>query len=153
MRTAWACPPCPLEIDIVPIADDDAETVQNANTAAPDGEPQYTGWRLDKEERKICALLGSAACGFRKTDQNFVAALVRSALVDRKLILSRLPTADERTVTENRPLTPGHLGISVRRLGGHGVGVGVGWNRQPFGIMDLGYCLINRVEHGRNAAK
>ena len=26
--------------------------VQNANTAAPDGEPQYTGWCLDK---KTCA--------------------------------------------------------------------------------------------------
>jgi hypothetical protein len=29
-------------------------------------------------------------------DQNFVPALVRSALVDRKAILSRLPTVDER---------------------------------------------------------
>ena len=33
--------------------------VQNANTAAPDGEPQYTGWCLDKEDlcvAKLCAL-------------------------------------------------------------------------------------------------
>jgi hypothetical protein len=92
-----------VEIDILPIADDNSETerfadliegvagefspfeelhgysidgvdlstsalptgwrgplvkVQNANTAAPDGEPQYTGWRLDKEDvcvAKLCA--------------------------------------------------------------------------------------------------
>jgi hypothetical protein len=94
-----------VEIDILPIADDNAETerladliegvagefspfeelqgfsidgvvlstsalptgwrgrlvkVQNANTATPDGEPQYTGWCLDKEDlcvAKPCAFL------------------------------------------------------------------------------------------------
>ena len=35
-------------------------------------------------------------CAFREKDQNFVAALVRSALVDRPTILSRLTTVDER---------------------------------------------------------
>lgn len=33
--------------------------VQNANTAAPVGEPQFTGWCLDKEDlcvAKLCAL-------------------------------------------------------------------------------------------------
>jgi len=33
---------------------------------------------------------------FREKDQNFVAALVRSALVDRKTILTRLSGVDER---------------------------------------------------------
>jgi hypothetical protein len=65
--------------------------VQNANTAAPDGEPQYTGWCLDKEDLCVAKL-----CAFREKDQNFVAALVRSALVDRKTILTRLSAADER---------------------------------------------------------
>ncbi len=65
--------------------------VPNANTAAPDGEPQYTGWCLDKEDLCVAKL-----CAFREKDQNFVAALVRSALVDRESILSRLRTVDER---------------------------------------------------------
>lgn len=34
-------------------------------------------------------------CAFREKDQNFVAALVRAALVDRGTILSRLATIDE----------------------------------------------------------
>lgn len=33
---------------------------------------------------------------FREKDQNFVAALVRTALVDRETILSRLTAVDER---------------------------------------------------------
>jgi hypothetical protein len=49
--------------------------VQNANTAAPDGEPQYTGWCLDKEDLCVAKL-----CAFREKDQNFIAALLRSAL-------------------------------------------------------------------------
>ena len=65
--------------------------VQNANTAAPDGEPQYTGWCLDKED--LCA---AKLCAFREKDRNFVAALVRSALVNRETILSRLASVDER---------------------------------------------------------
>lgn len=125
-----------VEIDILPIADDNAETarladliegvagefspfeelhgfsidgvdlttsalpagwrdrlvkVQNANTAAPDGEPQYAGWCLDKEDLCVAKL-----CAFREKDQNFVAALMRSALVDRETILTRLTAVDER---------------------------------------------------------
>lgn len=125
-----------VEIDILPIADDNSETgrladliegvagefspfeelhgfsidgvdlstsalptdwrgrlvkVQNANTAAPDGEPQYTGWCLDKEDLCVAKL-----CAFREKDRNFVAALVRSALVDREIILARLGSVDER---------------------------------------------------------
>jgi hypothetical protein len=65
--------------------------VQNANTAAPDGEPRYTGWCLDKEDLCVAKL-----CAFREKDQNFVAALVRSARVDRETILIRLSAVDER---------------------------------------------------------
>ncbi len=53
--------------------------------------PQYTGWCLDKEDLCVAKL-----CAFREKDRNFVAALVRSALVDRKTILTRLSTVDER---------------------------------------------------------
>jgi hypothetical protein len=126
----------PVEIDILPIADDNAETerladliegvagelspfeelhgfsidgvdlstsalpagwrdrlvkVQNASTAAPDGEPQYTGWCLNKEDLRV-----AKPCAFREKDRNFVAALVRSTLVDRPTIPSRLASADER---------------------------------------------------------
>jgi hypothetical protein len=125
-----------VEIDILPIADDNSETerladliegvagefspfeelhgfsidgvdlstsalptgwrsrlvkVQNANTASPDGEPQYTGWCLDKEDLCVAKL-----CAFREKDQNFVAALMRSALVERETILCRLTAVDER---------------------------------------------------------
>jgi hypothetical protein len=125
-----------VEIDILPIADDNSETerladliegvagefspfeelhgfsidgvdlttsalptgwrgrlvkVQNANTAAPDGEPQYTGWCLDKEDLCVAKL-----CAFREKDRNFVAALVRSSLVDRDTIHSRLASVDQR---------------------------------------------------------
>jgi hypothetical protein len=125
-----------VEIDILPIADDNSETarladliegvagefspfeelhgfsidgvdlstsalptgwrgrlvkVQNANTAAPDGEPQYTGWCLDKEDLCVAKL-----CAFREKDRNFVAALVRSALVDRETIHYRLASVDQR---------------------------------------------------------
>jgi hypothetical protein len=65
--------------------------VQNANTAAPDGEPQFTGWCLDKED--LCA---AKLCALREKDRNFVAALARSELVDPETILSRLTTVDER---------------------------------------------------------
>jgi hypothetical protein len=65
--------------------------VQNANTAAPDGEPQYAGWCLDKEDLCVAKL-----CAFREKDQNFVAALVCSALVNRETILTRLAAVDER---------------------------------------------------------
>jgi hypothetical protein len=65
--------------------------VQNANTATPDGEPQYTGWCLDKEDLCVAKL-----CAFREKDRNFVAALVRSSLVDRDTVHSRLASVDER---------------------------------------------------------
>jgi hypothetical protein len=65
--------------------------VQNANTAAPDGESQYAGWCLDKEDLCVAKL-----CALREKDQNFVAALFGAKLVDREIILTRLATVDER---------------------------------------------------------
>ena len=65
--------------------------MQNANTAAPDGEPQYVGWCLDKEDLCVAKL-----CAFREKDQNFVAALVGAALVERETVLSRPAAVHER---------------------------------------------------------
>lgn len=65
--------------------------VQNANTAAPAGEPQFTGWCLDKEDLCVAKL-----CALREKDQNFVAALLDAGLVDADVIASRLMTVSER---------------------------------------------------------
>jgi hypothetical protein len=125
-----------VEVDILPIADDDDETtrladliegvagefspfeelhgfsidgvdlstsalpegwrdrlvrVQNSNTAAPSGDPQFTGWCLDKEDVCVAKL-----CALREKDRNFVAALLRAGLVDPDVILARLPAVDPR---------------------------------------------------------
>jgi hypothetical protein len=65
--------------------------VQNANTAAPSGVPQYIGWCLDKEDLCVAKL-----CGFREKDRNFVAALLDAALVDAAVIAKRLVTVPEK---------------------------------------------------------
>jgi len=125
-----------LEIDILPIADDNDETarladliegvagefssfeqlhgfsidgvdlrtsalpdgwrerlvkVQSANTAAPAGEPQFTGWCLDKEDLCVAKL-----CALREKDTNFVAALLTADLVSANVITARLATVPER---------------------------------------------------------
>lgn len=59
--------------------------VQNTNTAAPSGEPQFTGWCLDKEDLCVAKL-----CALREKDRNFVAALLHANLVDLQTILARL---------------------------------------------------------------
>lgn len=59
--------------------------VQNANTAAPTGEPRFTGWCLDKEDLCVAKL-----CAFRDKDRNFVAALLDAQLVDGDVIAARL---------------------------------------------------------------
>lgn len=59
--------------------------VQNANTAAPSGEPRFTGWCLDKEDLCVAKL-----CAFRDKDRNFVAALLDAQLVDGDVITTRL---------------------------------------------------------------
>ena len=65
--------------------------VQNANTAAPAGQPQFTGWCLDKEDLCVAKL-----CAFREKDRNFVAALLEAGFVDAGVILERLPSVEER---------------------------------------------------------
>jgi uncharacterized nucleotidyltransferase DUF6036 len=69
--------------------------VQDANTAAPAGAPQFTGWCLDKEDLCVAKL-----CAFREKDRNFVAALVSAGLVDAAVIASRLWS---RTSLAGRP--------------------------------------------------
>lgn len=74
--------------------------IQNANTAAPSGEPQFTGWCLDKEDLCVAKL-----CAFREKDKNFVAALLDAGLIDANLITQRLRTVpDEHLPSTERPL-------------------------------------------------
>lgn len=65
--------------------------VQNANTAAPAGQPQFTGWCLDKEDLCVAKL-----CALREKDTNFVAALIDAELADAALIRYRLKTLPHR---------------------------------------------------------
>lgn len=60
---------------------------QNANTAAPTGDPRFTGWCLDKEDLCVAKLVA-----LREKDRNFVDALLKANLVDANLIESRLRT-------------------------------------------------------------
>lgn len=64
---------------------------QNANTAAPSGEPQFTGWCLDKEDLCVAKL-----CALREKDRNFVAALLRAGLVDAPTVFARLAAMDTK---------------------------------------------------------
>ncbi|MDO5698704.1 MAG: hypothetical protein Q4G51_12110 [Dermatophilus congolensis] len=59
--------------------------VQNANTAAPSGEPRFTGWCLDKEDLCVAKL-----CALREKDRRFVGALLDAGLVEPDTILDRL---------------------------------------------------------------
>lgn len=65
--------------------------VQNQNTAALSGHPQYIGWCLDKEDLCVAKL-----CAFREKDRNFVDALINDGLVDPALIAARIVTVPER---------------------------------------------------------
>ncbi|MDQ1306885.1 MAG: hypothetical protein QG671_2717 [Actinomycetota bacterium] len=65
--------------------------VQNANTAAPSGTPEFTGWCLDKEDLCVAKL-----CAHREKDRAFVAALLRTHLVDPETIRVRLHTVEPR---------------------------------------------------------
>jgi hypothetical protein len=65
--------------------------VQNENTAAPSGDPQFIGWCLDKEDLCVAKL-----CALREKDQNFVDALITAGLVDSQVIATRLGTVPER---------------------------------------------------------
>ncbi len=79
--------------------------VQNANTAAPAGEPRFTGWCLDKEDLCVAKL-----CALREKDRNFVQALLDASLVDAAIIAGRLrelqathPTAADRALNWLNP--------------------------------------------------
>lgn len=65
--------------------------VQNQNTAAPSGHPQYIGWCLDKEDLCVAKL-----CAFREKDRNFVHALIANGLVDPEVIAARVTTVPGR---------------------------------------------------------
>jgi hypothetical protein len=65
--------------------------VQNENTAAPSGPPQFIGWCLDKEDLCVAKL-----CALREKDQNFVDALTTANLVDPQVIATRLAALPER---------------------------------------------------------
>lgn len=59
--------------------------VQNANTAATSGRPQFTGWCLDPHD--LCA---AKLCAGREKDTNFVKALLAARLIHRDVLRERL---------------------------------------------------------------
>lgn len=59
--------------------------VQNANTAAPSGEPEFIGLCLERHD--LCA---AKLCAFREKDLNFVAALLEAGLIDPDELDERL---------------------------------------------------------------
>lgn len=65
--------------------------VQNANTAPPGGEPQFTGWCLEPHDLCVAKL-----CALREKDINFVTALLNAGLVDAETLAERLPTVPDR---------------------------------------------------------
>ncbi|MEJ7743276.1 MAG: DUF6036 family nucleotidyltransferase [Nocardioidaceae bacterium] len=72
--------------------------VQNANTAAPAGEPVFTGWCLDNEDLCVAKL-----CAFREKDRNFVAALLDAGLVDGNVIATRLGALPDKHTHASEP--------------------------------------------------
>ncbi len=85
--------------------------VQNANTAAPAGQPRFTGWCLDKEDLCVAKL-----CAFREKDRNFVAALLDRGLVDGQVIATRLGAVPDLHLTGDRAgtLLAGVQGVELR---------------------------------------
>ncbi len=63
--------------------------VQNANTAAPGGKPEFTGWCLDKEDLCVAKL-----CAYREKDLEFVSALIAARLVAPEVVAQRLLGVD-----------------------------------------------------------
>jgi hypothetical protein len=80
--------------------------VQNANTAAPGGQPVFTDWCLDKEDLCVAKL-----CAFREKDRDFVRALIDADMVDQTVIADRLLTVPEcyRVAAENAARWLEHL--------------------------------------------
>jgi len=74
--------------------------VQNANTAAPEGRPEFTGWCLEKHD--LCA---SKLCAFREKDINFVSALLDAGLVYAGTIAERMRNLpDDKATKADRAL-------------------------------------------------
>lgn len=65
-------------------------SVRNANTAAPGGEPRFTGWCLEPHDLCVAKI-----CAFREKDRAFVRDLVGAGLVDRDVIIERLAALPE----------------------------------------------------------
>lgn len=65
--------------------------VQNTNTAAPSGQPQFIGWCLAPEDLCVAKL-----CAHREKDLNFVRALLTAGLVDAAVIEGRLLQVEDR---------------------------------------------------------
>jgi hypothetical protein len=65
--------------------------VQNATRGSASGEPQFTGWCLDKEDLCVAKL-----CALRAKDQTFVAARLRADLIDERIIRTRLQSLEVR---------------------------------------------------------
>lgn len=81
-----------LETAILPTGwHDRLVRVQNVNTAPPAGQPQFTGWCLDKEDLCVAKL-----CAHREKDLNFVAALIDARKVEGNVIARRLGAVDHR---------------------------------------------------------
>lgn len=72
--------------------------LQNRNTAAPTGQPVFTGWCLNKEDLCVAKL-----CAFRDKDINFVRALAEAGLVDPHVIARRLRSVHlDHSMSANR---------------------------------------------------
>jgi hypothetical protein len=65
--------------------------IQNLNTAAPSGQPQFIGWCLDPEDLCVAKL-----CAHREKDLTFVRTLHKAGLVDATVIADRLARVDAR---------------------------------------------------------
>lgn len=82
--------------------------VQNDNTAAPSGEPRFTGWCLERHDLCVAKL-----CAFREKDRNFVAALLNAGLVLPETIAENLKTVPDRHL-ESAIRAQGWLATRVR---------------------------------------
>jgi len=86
--------------------------VQNANTAAPSGSPQFTGWCLDKEDLCVAKLIA-----FREKDLNFVGALLDDHLIDVEVVTLRLGTVARQHKAASKRADSWLLGRRASRPG------------------------------------
>ena len=63
--------------------------VENDNTTAPTGDPRFTGWCLEPHDLCVAKL-----AALREKDTRFVAALLRSGIVEADVIAERLGLLD-----------------------------------------------------------